>query len=147
MKDTNQFYAGLAPLYHLIYPDWEASLRRQAGMLVSVIKDFWAGSATVLDVSCGIGTQALGLAGCGYRVTASDLSPEEVERARQEASARGLSLALSVADMRCAYDHHNAQHTSCARHTMPSAYPVFRNSCARQDSGMFAGWMADSFNP
>ncbi|MCP4117908.1 MAG: hypothetical protein GY737_21420 [Desulfobacteraceae bacterium] len=23
MTNTNQFYAGLAPLYHLIYPDWE----------------------------------------------------------------------------------------------------------------------------
>jgi len=105
----NQFYAGLAPLYHLIYPNWELSIQRQAGMLNSVINDLWNDVSTVLDVSCGIGTQAIGLAELGYNVIASDLSPEEIERAKREASARGLSIAFSMADMRQAYEHHAAQ--------------------------------------
>ena len=109
MKDSNQFYAGLTPFYHLIYPNWEASLQRQAGMLDSVIREMWGEVSTLLDVSCGIGTQAIGLAALGYNVTASDLSPEEIERAKQEADARGVPVQLSVADMRCAHDHHKSQ--------------------------------------
>jgi SAM-dependent methyltransferase len=48
----------------------------------------------------------LGLAALGYEVTASDLSPAAVERARTEARQRNLSIQTSVADMRLAYDHH-----------------------------------------
>jgi len=110
MNDPSSFYAGLAPLYHLIYPDWDASIQRQATMLDSLIRDQWGdGVSTVLDVSCGIGTQTLGLARMGYEVTASDLSSEEVERARSEAEKRGLKIDFSVADMREAFDHHGRQ--------------------------------------
>ena len=34
---------------------------------------------SILDVACGIGTQTLGLAALGHRVTASDLSAGAVE--------------------------------------------------------------------
>ncbi len=84
-------------------------MQRQASMLDSVIRETWGKVSTLLDVSCGIGTQALGLAQLGYDVTASDLSSEEVNRAKQEATARNLSVAFSVADMRCAHDHHAAE--------------------------------------
>jgi SAM-dependent methyltransferase len=60
----------------------------------------------VLDTSCGIGTQSIGLAQLGYEVTASDLSPSAVERAQREASQRGLSIQCSVADMRGVHAHH-----------------------------------------
>ena len=69
MSDTGQFYAGLAPLYHLIYSDWDQSMERQATVLDSVIHEAWGKVSTVLDVSCGIGTQAIGLAKLGYIVT------------------------------------------------------------------------------
>ncbi len=109
-SDLKTFYAELTPLYHLIYPDWERSIERQASMLDSIIRETWGdGISSILDVSCGIGTQALGLASLGYDVTASDLSPEEVERAKQEATARDLSIAFSVADMREAFGHHARQ--------------------------------------
>lgn len=104
------FYAGLAPLYHLIYPDWEGSIARQAAALDAIIRETWGpGARTVLDAACGIGTQALGLARLGYNVTASDLSGEEVERAKSEAAKRGLSIAFSVADMRNVFGHHARQ--------------------------------------
>ncbi len=41
MIDTKEFYAGLAPLYHLIYPDWVKSIERQGDMLDSVIREMW----------------------------------------------------------------------------------------------------------
>jgi len=109
MTNSNQFYAGLTPLYHLVYPDWDKSLKRQGNMLDSVIREVWGAASEVLDVSCGIGTQTLGLSGLGYDVTASDLSSEEINRAKQEAVKRELSVAFSVADMRRAFDHHQRQ--------------------------------------
>jgi SAM-dependent methyltransferase len=108
--DSRAFYDQLAPFYHLIYQDWDASIARQAAALDGIIKEHWGGGVTtVLDVACGVGTQALGLASLGYAVTASDLSLGEVERARREAAARGLRVDLSVADMLEAHDHHKAQ--------------------------------------
>ncbi|MET0647788.1 MAG: class I SAM-dependent methyltransferase [Pyrinomonadaceae bacterium] len=46
------------------------------------------------------------MAQLGYEVTASDISPAELERARREAAARGLDIAFSQSDMREAYAHH-----------------------------------------
>ncbi len=107
---TVDFYNQLTPFYHLLYPDWETSIRRQAAALDEIIKEFWGDEIkTVLDVACGIGTQALGLARLGYLVTASDLSGPELERARQEAAVRDLAIDFSVADMRRAYSHHRRQ--------------------------------------
>jgi SAM-dependent methyltransferase len=111
MKNTvTDFYAGLAPFYHLVYADWEASIQRQAEQLAAIIGKTWGSDIhTIVDVSCGIGTQSLGLATLGYRVTASDLSPEEIARARQEAAKRQLHIDFSVADMREASAHHGRQ--------------------------------------
>jgi SAM-dependent methyltransferase len=101
------FYDALAPFYHLIYEDWEAGIERQGAALDALIRSLVPGGArTVLDVACGIGTQSLGLTAKGYRVTASDLSADAVERARRESAARGLDIGWPVADMRRAHDHH-----------------------------------------
>jgi SAM-dependent methyltransferase len=108
---TSQFYDQLTPFYHLIFADWDASIQRQAVYLDSVVRDYVGSHVqTVLDVSCGIGTQALGLAQLGYNVTASDLSSSEIERARGEAAKRGLAIQFSVADMREVYAHHQQQY-------------------------------------
>lgn len=101
------FYDELAPFYHLIYPDWEASMRRQGEALDAILRSRGGSRPrTILDASCGVGTQSLALAALGYEVTASDLSPASVERAAREAAARGLSLRTSVADMREVFDRH-----------------------------------------
>ena len=104
---TLAFYDELSSYYHLIFADWQASIGLQSRALDSIIRsEAGPESHTILDCSCGIGTQSLGLAALGYEVTASDLSPAAVERARLEARHRGLSLQLSVADMRSLYQHH-----------------------------------------
>jgi SAM-dependent methyltransferase len=98
---TQDFYDRLAPYYHLIYPDWEASSARQSRGLARVLGEFGVEPGTaVLDAACGIGTQALGLAQLGFNVTATDLSPAAVARAREEARARGLAITFGVADLR-----------------------------------------------
>src|SRR5262245_55656358 len=94
-------YDEIAALYHLIYRDWNAAIAEQAAALDAVIRRYVGPSPrSILDVSCGIGTQALGLAALGHAVTASDLSPGAVERARREAARRNLPIHLTVADMR-----------------------------------------------
>jgi SAM-dependent methyltransferase len=104
---TQSFYDQLAPYYHLLYPNWEASIARQSRGLASVLQEFGVSAgAEILDAACGIGTQALGLAHLGYQVTASDLSPAAVARARAEAEARGLVLRFDVADLRALSEVH-----------------------------------------
>jgi glycine/sarcosine N-methyltransferase len=97
----SDFYDRLAPYYHLLYPNWEASIARQSRGLAHVLTEFGvAEGGCILDAACGIGTQTLGLAQLGYRVTASDISPGAVSRARAEAEARGLAITFDVADLR-----------------------------------------------
>lgn len=104
---TSDFYDTLAPYYHLIYPDWEASIGRQSRALDAIIRSTHGLQPhSILDASCGIGTQSIGLAQLGYEVIASGLSPSAVERAQREAGRRGLSIQCSVADMRGVCAHH-----------------------------------------
>src|SRR6478752_8340030 len=99
MPETSvaHFYDELADDYHLIYPDWNASIRRQGNALDALIGQ---DRAAVLDCSCGIGTQAIGLAMRGHHVIGTDLSPRAAARAAREAARRSLSLRTAVADMR-----------------------------------------------
>jgi SAM-dependent methyltransferase len=104
------FYDQLTPFYHLIYGDWHGAIATQATQLSSIIQQRWGNTVReILDVSCGIGTQAIGLAAQGYTVTASDLSHQEIERAKQEAQIRSLNIDFSVCDMRNVFDHHQTQ--------------------------------------
>jgi SAM-dependent methyltransferase len=95
------FYDALAPWYHVVYQDWEASIARQGQALSSLFANEWGSLPhDVLDASVGVGTQALGLAALGFRITGSDISPAAVHRAREEAARRGLPLRCHVADVR-----------------------------------------------
>ncbi|MEV0218482.1 class I SAM-dependent methyltransferase [Streptomyces sp. NPDC050704] len=96
------FYDRLAPDYHLIFPDWDASMARQGAALNAVIRAHRNSEdlADVLDCSCGIGTQAIPLARHGHRVTGTDISASATARAAREAAARRVRLPTAVADMR-----------------------------------------------
>jgi SAM-dependent methyltransferase len=110
MSSPLPFYENLAPLYHLVYPNWEQSLESQSAALAAIVRQRWGESIrTILDVSCGIGTQAIGLARLGYGVTGSDLSPRAIERAVAEARRHQVAASFSVGDMRDAYPHHQRQ--------------------------------------
>lgn len=104
------FYDDLAPLYHLIYPNWSESIQRQGEQLDAIIQAEWPGRRTMLDVSCGIGTQVFALANHGYTVAGSDLSVREIERARREAQLRKVNIEFTVADMREARAVHGTGH-------------------------------------
>jgi glycine/sarcosine N-methyltransferase len=98
---VNQFYDEFAPDYHFIFENWEASMTRQAASIASILqRECPAAGTPVLDCACGIGTQALGLAKLGFRITGSDVSGGAVQRARSEAAMRRLDIPFYVADMR-----------------------------------------------
>jgi SAM-dependent methyltransferase len=108
------FYEKLTPFYHLIYPDddgnWDNMMKRQSTTLAKFAEEYLGkGIETILDVSCGIGTQALGLAQLGYNITASDLTAASIERAKREAEKREVTIDFSIADMREAFSHHGCQ--------------------------------------
>ena len=99
---VTDFYDALAEDYDLVYGGhWEEALSRQGEALDRLIQaSLGTGSQLVLDCSCGIGTQALGLAMRGHRVQGTDISERSVERARREAARLGFEVKFDIADFR-----------------------------------------------
>jgi len=96
-NSPQQFYDDLASNYAFIFPDWQSAVERQGNTISNLIGE---PPLTVLDCSCGIGTQAIGLAKLGYTVHATDISSKEVEKAKEAADKMGVDLTFGVADFR-----------------------------------------------
>ena len=62
-EEVKHFYDRLASNYHLIFEDWDASMRRQAAALGAILEhECGAPSALrILDCACGIGNTVAGL--------------------------------------------------------------------------------------
>lgn len=100
-EDVRDFYDDFAGEYHLLFADWRQEVLRQGEILDRVIRaQSVVPGASVLDCTCGIGTQAIGLATRGYRVHATDLSAPSVARAEREATSFGVTITAEVADVR-----------------------------------------------
>ena len=56
--------------------------------------------ARVLDLACGIGRHAIGMAALGFETTGVDFNAQYLEIARAAAEARGLSVRWIAGDMR-----------------------------------------------
>jgi len=102
--DAAPFYDALAEYYDLIFEDWDASMARQGAALEQLIqaelRPTSPDTVRVLDVACGIGTQALPLALRGFQVTGRDISAGAIARLRREAEARHVVIDSAVADVR-----------------------------------------------
>ncbi len=100
---VTDFYDNLSPEYrHNMGWDWEAVMREEGATLNRFLEKQLGrpGPYTLLDCSCGIGTQAIGLALQGHEVHATDLSTVSIDCARQEASKLGVEVTFGVADFR-----------------------------------------------
>jgi SAM-dependent methyltransferase len=98
---TSDFYDQLAPYYDLLYSNWSEAVQKQGVALSDLLQRLGVTPGDrVLDAACGIGTQALGLAEAGYRVSASDLSAGAVRRLQTEMLSRGLRIDCRVDDLR-----------------------------------------------
>ncbi len=102
-KPVTEFYDSLSPEYrHNMGWDWEAVMREEGVTLNRFLEDQVGrpGPYSLLDCSCGIGTQAIGLALQGHQVHATDLSPVSIDCARKESAELGVELTFGVADYR-----------------------------------------------
>lgn len=99
MNITQQFYDSLAFHYDKLFQDWKASTREQALILEKFFSRCgFDRSSNILDCACGIGTQSVGLAGLGYRVTGSDISEAELTEAASRAYQNGVNIRFVRAD-------------------------------------------------
>jgi SAM-dependent methyltransferase len=71
---------------------------RKNALLEKLLKE--QGTKTILDMTCGTGSQVLYLAQHGYTITGSDLSPALIDSARNKATKMNLSVPFIVGDMR-----------------------------------------------
>jgi len=100
-QDVVRFYDDFAADYELAYGGrWDDAVDRQGAALARLIRDALPNAHDVLDCSCGIGTQAIGLARHGFRVRGTDPSAGAIERARREAERLGVTVPFAVADFR-----------------------------------------------
>ena len=102
-EPVTEFYDGLSLLYrHNMGWDWDATMREEGATLHRFLaRDMnWPGPHRLLDCSCGIGTQAIGLRLKGHRVHATDLSPTSIRCAKEEAEKLGVDMTFAVADYR-----------------------------------------------
>ena len=67
--------------------------------LEQTIRTFDIQTCPVLELGCGTGANAVWLARMGFRVTAVDISPLAIERARQRAAAAGAAAEFHVSDV------------------------------------------------
>lgn len=103
--NAESFYDRLAHNYHLVYQDWDDTIRWQSEVVARLLGQ---PSIRILDCACGIGTQTIGLAQLGYSVVGVDLSRKAVARARRELRKRGIRNAtVKAADIRSLPDSFN----------------------------------------
>ncbi len=89
----------MAAQYDKLFLDWQAATREQAQILEKLFTDSgFDRTARILDCACGIGTQAIGLAAIGYRVTASDISDGELAEAAARAEMNHVQIRFEHAD-------------------------------------------------
>ena len=99
MSITQTFYDNMASHYDKLFLDWQSTTHEQALILDKLFRQHgFDQNASILDCACGIGTQAIGLAGIGYHVTASDISEGELAEARQRAAKNSANICFYRAD-------------------------------------------------
>ena len=105
MNITQTFYDQLASQYDKLFEDWQTTTKEQAAILDRIFcAEGFSNTARILDCACGIGTQAIGLAARGFKVTASDFSAEALSEAKKRAIENDVSIQFRQADFRALED-------------------------------------------
>ena len=87
------------PYYHILYQD------RDIAEAILFLQNLLAylnleKHQSILDVACGKGRHAIYLASQGFQVTGTDLSPNSISFAQEEAKSKALDAKFYVHDMR-----------------------------------------------
>jgi len=88
-------YSKLSEYYDLLSQDADDSKNRAIEKILQEHK-----VKTVLDLTCGTGSQVFWLAECGYHVTGADLSPALLEIARNKTQKEKIDVKFIEGDMR-----------------------------------------------
>jgi glycine/sarcosine N-methyltransferase len=99
-ENPTEFYDRFVDDYHLLFADWDETLKNQGRTLSTFFQKHISDSKglSILDCSSGIGAQAIGLALQGYTVTGTDISPKQIERAKRDAARLEAKVSFHVAD-------------------------------------------------
>lgn len=110
MDITQVFYNNIASQYDKLFQDWQSTIHEQAVILNRIFNDNGFDTAAhILDCACGIGTQSIGLAALGYRVSASDISAAEIIEAKERAKKNNVDIRFEFADFRGLADRFSEQ--------------------------------------
>lgn len=98
--ETNTYEGLHARYYDVVYGDkpYAAEARYVAGLLEPRLPS--GDDKTLLDLACGTGRHATEFASLGYSVTGVDYNPTLVERARMNATERGVDARFLERDIR-----------------------------------------------
>ena len=88
--------------YEQFYQEFPNGLGEPTKVFVDFFGSFDNQNASVLDVGCGQGRDALFIARIGHRVTAVDLSPTGIKQLLADAKAENLKIKTVVTDI-CEY--------------------------------------------
>jgi 2-polyprenyl-3-methyl-5-hydroxy-6-metoxy-1,4-benzoquinol methylase len=75
---------------------WENGLPQQE--MQRLFMSYISPGETVLEIGCGLGTNALWLANAGFKVSAIDLSPTAIEFAKNKSAQAGLAINFQIMD-------------------------------------------------
>jgi SAM-dependent methyltransferase len=78
-------------------PSWDAG--RPSGELQRVVEKGIVSACRAVDLGCGLGTDAIYLAGKGFDVTAIDIAPTALSRAEEKARQAGVKVRWLLADV------------------------------------------------
>lgn len=93
-KGKDEFYSGLmVDVFDRITT--EAVYKQRAAEVIALIKQYTPKAKTLLELACGTGNFTKQLARARFVITATDISKDEIEKAR----TKGIHAIFSVADM------------------------------------------------
>jgi ubiquinone/menaquinone biosynthesis C-methylase UbiE len=87
-----------AQLYDLFYAD--KPYREEAAFVHHCLAKFGAPGQEILELACGTGRHAVELEKYGYRITATDQSPDMIKVAQERAAESGSKITFKIGDMR-----------------------------------------------
>lgn len=85
---NNRFLSGDTPWEEVSHSD----------VLAELLSEYTEGGESILEVGCGLGTNATWMAKQGYIVTALDIAPEALGRAGERANSEGVQIAFLCHD-------------------------------------------------
>lgn len=105
LEKQEELFDQLAGDYDLLLQDWRGYQDELSRILDQFFKNYGTEPVkSILDLTCGIGTQCIGLARLGYKVKGVDISKKSISRARQESTKAGFDIEFDQGDIRALDD-------------------------------------------